>query len=616
MRHALLLALACTPCALSQTTWYVDVNGTPPGTGTQSDPYTSLQYAIDATTTVDGDQLSVAAGVYAEPIDLRGKTIAIFASQSDLPTTIDGQGIGVPALRVASREGPGTRIAGLRITGGESWTDFGHQVHVSGSHLELVDCQVDGDGVVYSSYPFPGIYTTGATLTLDACRVVENQSYGYFGGGGLHVADGTVRVLDTLFQGNRGGPGGAVHVAGGSVLMVDSVLAENTTDYDSGGALYVGSGTVALRRCTLRDNYTHSDDYPGGAVDLQGGDFTAQNSSFLRNQSARGGALNAAAGASLTLVGCDFASNVAFSWVYYDGRGGALYLEPGVVNQVERCVFLDNRSEGNGFYSAEGGAWYGPLNANRGTFVDNDASPWGGVGGAGNDGSLVNCILWNNTPDQLTGGAVATYCDVSGGWTGAGNFDLDPQFIGPDLPEPDLHLRSSSPCIDAGDPTSPPDGDGSVADVGAFPFEVGYVPDPVPYCVAKVGSPGCLPAVGWLGSPTLSGPDDFVITADEVVSGQFGLLFWGLLPDEQPFIGGTLCVGGTLVRTPVTHAGGTPGGVDCTGSLGYHFSQAYAASMGLVAFETVYAQWWFRDPGFPPPANMGTSNALAFVLVP
>ena len=36
------------PQLSAQTTWYVDINGTPPGSGTQGDPYTSIQYAIRA----------------------------------------------------------------------------------------------------------------------------------------------------------------------------------------------------------------------------------------------------------------------------------------------------------------------------------------------------------------------------------------------------------------------------------------------------------------------------------------------------------------------------------------------------------------------------------------
>jgi len=48
----------------SQTTWYVDVNGAPPGSGTQADPYTSIGYAVSRPTTLTGDTVLVAPGTY------------------------------------------------------------------------------------------------------------------------------------------------------------------------------------------------------------------------------------------------------------------------------------------------------------------------------------------------------------------------------------------------------------------------------------------------------------------------------------------------------------------------------------------------------------------------
>jgi len=47
-----------------------------------------------------------------------------------------------------------------------------------------------------------------------------------------------------------------------------------------------------------------------------------------------------------------------------------------------------------------------------------------------------------------------------------GNISADPLFAG----AVDFHLQVGSPAIDAGDPASPPDSDGTPADMGAFPF--------------------------------------------------------------------------------------------------------------------------------------------------
>ena len=63
--------------ALPQSTWHVDVNGTPPGDGSAGNPYTSIQYAIDQAGTVDGDTILVAPGTYVEVIDYHHKGVLV-----------------------------------------------------------------------------------------------------------------------------------------------------------------------------------------------------------------------------------------------------------------------------------------------------------------------------------------------------------------------------------------------------------------------------------------------------------------------------------------------------------------------------------------------------------
>ncbi|MBC7188012.1 MAG: right-handed parallel beta-helix repeat-containing protein, partial [Calditrichaeota bacterium] len=59
--------------------------------------------------------------------------------------------------------------------------------------------------------------------------------------------------------------------------------------------------------------------------------------------------------------------------------------------------------------------------------------------------------------------------DYFGCAPGEGAIAADPRFVGG---SPfDYHLAPGSPCIDAGDPAGPRDPDGTVADLGAFPFQ-------------------------------------------------------------------------------------------------------------------------------------------------
>ena len=92
--------------------------------------------------------------------------------------------------------------------------------------------------------------------------------------------------------------------------------------------------------------------------------------------------------------------------------------------------------------------------------------------------TLLNSIVWGNVSENnqqmnLNGEFTINYSDIEGlpaSLEGNGNIDLDPMFIGSE--NGDFHLSSDSPCIDAGDPDSPLDPDGSVSDMGAFPYQM------------------------------------------------------------------------------------------------------------------------------------------------
>ena len=103
--------------------------------------------------------------------------------------------------------------------------------------------------------------------------------------------------------------------------------------------------------------------------------------------------------------------------------------------------------------------------------------------------TMSNCIVWGHTSDQISlevdfrrGRSITlniSYSDVQ--WRGVGTsgeictvnwgdgcVDADPLFADPD--NGDYHLTADSPCIDAGDPESPLDPDGTRADMGTFYF--------------------------------------------------------------------------------------------------------------------------------------------------
>ena len=137
---------------------------------------------------------------------------------------------------------------------------------------------------------------------------------------------------------------------------------------------------------------------------------------------------------------------------------------------------------------------------------------------------------------------------------------------------------------------------------------------PTIYCTAKVNSQGCTPSIATIGTPSLSIADDFIVSAGNVVNQKSGILFWGRAPKSSPFLGGTLCVQAPTKRTPVQSSGGNVGPDDCSGTYTFHFSHAYMPSVGILAGDTIHAQFWSRDP--TAPFTVGLTDAAAFDVVP
>jgi hypothetical protein len=89
--------------------------------------------------------------------------------------------------------------------------------------------------------------------------------------------------------------------------------------------------------------------------------------------------------------------------------------------------------------------------------------------------SISYCDVYNNDGANFGGSVPAGLGDLVG-VNGCGdscdvymNIFMDPMFV--DTANGDFHLLAGSPCIDAGDPNSPLDPDGTIADIGAFYFD-------------------------------------------------------------------------------------------------------------------------------------------------
>ena len=62
----IVLSFFGTSATLAGTTWHVSTTGSDSNPGTQADPYATIQYAIDSSSTVNGDVIQLEAGTYQE----------------------------------------------------------------------------------------------------------------------------------------------------------------------------------------------------------------------------------------------------------------------------------------------------------------------------------------------------------------------------------------------------------------------------------------------------------------------------------------------------------------------------------------------------------------------
>ncbi len=149
-----------------------------------------------------------------------------------------------------------------------------------------------------------------------------------------------------------------------------------------------------------------------------------------------------------------------------DSQGGGL---ADCTGSVKNNIICANSSEGGaGLIRCDG-------RIENNTVYGNSASgQWGGGGLTGCKGEILNCIIWGNTAEkdpQLGGCSDPSYSCVQG-WVveGRGNIWSYPYFVAAD--QGDFHLRTLSPCIDAGDPASPfenePEPNGGRIDMGAY----------------------------------------------------------------------------------------------------------------------------------------------------
>jgi len=209
-----------------------------------------------------------------------------------------------------------------------------------------------------------------------------------------------------------------------------------------------------------------------GLDTLKISNFTIQN----------GHALNNLGGVIVFPNGNDYSLSVFDNLIIQNsggGTGNVLFEGAGVNKTIyQNCIVRNNSAEN---YAGIGGATvirtmlYGNDGWNNTSalvgcntyncIVYNNGGGYGAVTG----GNTKNSIIWNNQSSAFNNPESVTFSNIEGVYAGEGNIYLSPLFVNPD--DGDFSLQENSPCIDAGDPNSALDLDGTISDMGVFYFD-------------------------------------------------------------------------------------------------------------------------------------------------
>ncbi len=614
MPRLLLTAILLATPAVAQTTWIVDAAAIGPGTGTVSDPFPSISAAIAASSTLSGDTVEVAAGIYLDSFDLSGKSLRVVGAPGPRPV-IRGNGTD-KYCTIASGEGPGTELSHLEFfagTGGFG-SDAGGAVQIVGatvlisdcvfqsgfvcgrggavdaqsSTIDLIDCEFT-DNV---SRTGGALYGHNVRLTVRGCRFAGNEAFvsqgpcssGVGRGGAILLNPGTIDLRDCEFVGNRGASGGAVRVDGlpSGIFLRTSTFVDNQGG-GNGGAVSIDGGVV--EDCVFLGNRASED---GGGLSAELEFATVRRCHFEGNAARNGGAVH----------DCDVEDSVLIrNMAAVTGSGGGVGggAQGGT---LKRCLIAEN------FCATDAGGAVSALIQNC-TLVNN-------VGEAANAafrGAVVDsCIVWGNR-STVPGAAVTQVVSPS---IISSLVEGDPATqAGPplffDLENFDVRLLPGSPAIDTGSPALPVDPDGSRADMGAYPFDAADRIDIGRYCVAKTTSAGCVPVASLLGLVTPLGPPARFQVAGLPASTPVLLLVSLEAASTGGFFGGTLCLGGSIVRGPVTFAQPASG---CGDAVAFDVDTSLLGALGAQTGDMVFLQAWFRDVAQSDGTGVGLSDAI------
>ncbi len=371
-----------------------------------------------------------------------------------------------------------------------------------------------------------------STLTVTNSTFTGNDLTGGGIGGGIYADNSTVTVTGGIFENNTsldGGSGGGIYIGSGDLTVTNVIFRANQA-----GGIYASNSNTIITDSTFEDNINAGS--TGGGVSIESGTATITGSTFTRNQTpgGSGGGVGVSTSTDVTILNI---SDSTFTENQSPGGSGAAFAAEGpifanvapVSGVIDRCTFINNGLLDD---PNNGGSSSTVILRRRTNFTFTSSLFNGNTGASGcvslesnGRGEFINCTLIDNVPDpfnrtfQMSGTAVLRVrnsivrgslansrrmfpaslpvialvvenSNVSGGYAGTGNINLDPDFV--DAPNGNFRLNATSPSLDTGNNAFVPASSlldlagasriaGSAVDMGAYELGGGPVCDDIDF---------------------------------------------------------------------------------------------------------------------------------------
>ncbi len=287
-------------------------------------------------------------------------------------------------------------------------------------------------------------------------------------GGGINIYNASPYLSFLTIRNNYTESNGAGIKSYGNNQYFHDLNIENNISEGQGGAIYSYNSTVYLYNSKLNSNYASS----GSAIWTNSNTFLHNVEIHQHNESSY---IIFLEGGSMDCNNCNMHSNNG-NLFFSDYAGTSIFKNSTIHNNTGDFLF-------NFYYFG------GPKSFINTTITNNDFNRLMILNRSQSVNISNSIIYYNNGNIYLSSSDASeiavSYSDIENGsdliddsfgtlnWLN-GNIDIDPMFFNPD--SSDYSLSENSPCIDAGDPTSELDPDGTISDMGAIYFNQFFNP--------------------------------------------------------------------------------------------------------------------------------------------